>query len=79
MDISTQGRMPSLKPAGAPTFFPSSDLAMKRGRKRRKEMGEKGKFPSEAAAGRSLEHPKSLILWDLTELTLPHRSKSRKR
>ncbi|PQM41802.1 hypothetical protein Pyn_09334 [Prunus yedoensis var. nudiflora] len=70
-DISRQGRMPSLKPAGAPTFCPSSELAMERGRKRRKKMGEKGKFPSEAAARRSLEHPKSLILWDWAELTLP--------
>ncbi|PQM34653.1 hypothetical protein Pyn_06562 [Prunus yedoensis var. nudiflora] len=66
-----QGRMPPLKPTGTVTFFPSSDLAMERGRKRRKKMGEKGKLPSEAAAGRSLEHPKSLILWDWAELTLP--------
>ncbi|KAL6279387.1 hypothetical protein ACE6H2_016268 [Prunus campanulata] len=70
-DFGTQGRMPSLKPTGAPTFFPLSDLAMEIGRKRRKKMGEKGKFPSEAAAGRSLKHPKSLILWDWAELTLP--------
>ncbi|PQP93324.1 hypothetical protein Pyn_20829 [Prunus yedoensis var. nudiflora] len=69
-DISTQGGMPFLKPAGAPTFFPSSDLAMEGGRKRRKKMGEKGKLPSEAAAGRSLEHPKPLILWDWTRADL---------
>ncbi|PQQ13339.1 hypothetical protein Pyn_05483 [Prunus yedoensis var. nudiflora] len=50
--------MPSLKPAGTSTSFPSSDLAMERGIKKRKKMGEKGKLPSEAAAGRSLELPK---------------------
>ncbi|PQM42432.1 hypothetical protein Pyn_31637 [Prunus yedoensis var. nudiflora] len=70
-DFGMQGRMPPLKPTGIVTFFPSSDLAMERGRKRRKKMGEKGKLPSEAAAGRGLEHPKSLILGDWTRLTLP--------
>ena len=70
-DFGMQGRMPSLKPTGTATFFPSSDWAMEGGRKRRKKMGEKGKLLSEAVAGRSLEHPKSLILWDWAELTLP--------
>ncbi|KAL6283888.1 hypothetical protein ACE6H2_014817 [Prunus campanulata] len=77
MEVSGRLGASGLKPIflgpnmGTATFFPSSDLAMERGRKRRKRMGEKGKLLSEAAAGRSLEHPKSLILWDWAELTLP--------
>ncbi|KAL6281504.1 hypothetical protein ACE6H2_018385 [Prunus campanulata] len=68
MEVSGRLGASGLKPI---FLGPNIDLAMKRGRKRRKEMGEKGKLPSEAAAGRSLEHPKSLILWDWAELTLP--------
>ncbi|KAL6271434.1 hypothetical protein ACE6H2_028345 [Prunus campanulata] len=41
-DFGTHGRMPSLKPASAPIFFPSSDLTIERGRKRRKKMDENG-------------------------------------
>ncbi|PQQ13987.1 hypothetical protein Pyn_39425 [Prunus yedoensis var. nudiflora] len=62
--------MPPLKPTGTATFFPSSDLAMERGRKRGKKMSEKGKLPSEAAAGRSLEHPKSLDFVGLVRTNL---------
>ncbi|KAL6279282.1 hypothetical protein ACE6H2_016163 [Prunus campanulata] len=55
-----------------PIFLgPNMGLAMERGRKMRKKMGEKGELLSEAAAGRGLEHPKSLILGDWIELTLP--------
>ncbi|PQQ16245.1 hypothetical protein Pyn_00821 [Prunus yedoensis var. nudiflora] len=36
---------------------------MDRGRKGGKKMVEKVELPSEAAAGRGLEHTKSLILW----------------
>ena len=43
----------------------------KGGRKMRRRMGEKRELLSEAAAGRDLEHPKSLILWDRAELALP--------
>ncbi|PQM37644.1 hypothetical protein Pyn_14045 [Prunus yedoensis var. nudiflora] len=71
MDLGTQGRAPSLKPAVTSTSFPSSGLAMERGRKMRRKMGEKRELLSEAAAGRDLEHPKSLILWDRAELALP--------
>ncbi|KAL6279337.1 hypothetical protein ACE6H2_016218 [Prunus campanulata] len=77
MEVSGRLGASRLKPIflgpnmGTSAFFPSSGLAMERGRKMRKKMGEKGELLSEAAAGRSLEHPKSLILWDMVELALP--------
>ena len=62
-DFGMQGRMPPLKPTGTATSFPSSDSAMDKGRKGGKKMAKKVEFPSEVAAGRGLEHTKSLILW----------------
>ncbi|PQP93500.1 hypothetical protein Pyn_19681 [Prunus yedoensis var. nudiflora] len=63
-----QGRMLFLKPAGAPVLFPSSDLAMKRGGKKRKKMGENGSSPLKQPPEEAWSSQKSLILWDWAEL-----------
>ncbi|CAL2239133.1 unnamed protein product [Prunus armeniaca] len=66
--ISTQGKMLSLKPAGAPIFFPLSDLAMKGGGNERKKMGENGSSPLKPLPEEASSSKKSLILWDWKEL-----------
>ncbi|KAL6295553.1 hypothetical protein ACE6H2_003695 [Prunus campanulata] len=59
--------MPSLKPADAPIFFPSSDLTMERGRKRRKKMDENGSSPLKQPREKALSAQKFMILWDWAE------------
>ncbi|PQP97188.1 hypothetical protein Pyn_37784 [Prunus yedoensis var. nudiflora] len=67
-DISTQGGMPSLEPAYKPIFFPSSNLAMEKGRKKIKKMGENRGSPLKQPREEALSPQKSLILWDWAEL-----------
>ncbi|PQQ03712.1 hypothetical protein Pyn_29359 [Prunus yedoensis var. nudiflora] len=70
-DIGTQGRIPSLELACTTIFFPSADLAMERGRKKGKKMGENGSSPLKQPLEEALSSQKSLILWDWAELILP--------
>ncbi|PQQ07866.1 hypothetical protein Pyn_21627 [Prunus yedoensis var. nudiflora] len=48
---------------------------MERGRKREKKIAEKVELPSEAAAGRGLEHTKSLISWIWQDWLYQHEPK----
>ncbi|PQQ07624.1 hypothetical protein Pyn_10134 [Prunus yedoensis var. nudiflora] len=67
-DIGTQGRMPSLESTCIPIFFPPSDLAMERGRKKRKKRGENRSSPLKQPREETLSSQNSLILWDWAEL-----------